>query len=179
MNRYIRLILCCLLVLCVFLSGCSKNERIESDEYIDLIIEACTNPDNTFPSDRLLVEFLEYEYPASNQNSFHYTFRFKNISGQSLNTNILGFYDPASSEFFTPLHTGIQPAESKPLTLKHGEGWSFDIHHALENDWNSYSNKEQKEITAYGKHLYFYITLEENTYCCILDFENEKVITVQ
>ena len=179
MNRYIRLILCFLLAVCVLLSGCSKKESIESDKYTDLIIEACANPDNTFPSDQLLVEFIKYEHPRSSQNSFHYAFRFENISGQSLNTNILGFYDPDSSEFFTPLHTGIQPADSKPLTLEHGEGWSFDIHHTLENNWNSYSDTEQKEITTSGKFLYFYITLEENTYFCILDFENEKVITVQ
>ena len=168
---------CLSLILCLLLSGCGQT--VDSAEHMERILKACSDPANTFPSDRLQAEFQVFEIPTAENNRFRHTVRFENISGQPLEVQILGFYDLRMDENIIARGGGLQPKASwAPLTLQPNEGWIFDNTLTPLQNWDTYPAEEQDKMIGMAKNLYFEIILENVTYCCILDCQAQEIITV-
>ena len=177
MKTHIRLFLCVTLVLCLLLPGCSKT--IDSEKHIEQILTACNNPANIFPSDSIAITFNSYTVPDTGENQFYYDFHFSNVSSTALKIQVLGFYDPALEPYFGHHYSLQQGTANDTVTVEPGTGWQFTVPLTLLETWDSYTADEQTELNTLAKKLYFEVILEKETYYCILDFENQEVISVQ
>ena len=176
MKHFPRPLLCAILIFCLLLSGCSTTA--DPEKHIDQILNACSKPNNIFPSDQISVEFLEYDLPDAEQNSFSYGFRFVNVSERPLNMKVLGFYNLELETYIRHGNKLLSGDFSSLLTLDPNHGWSFSIPLTPVETWDSYSEEEQNTMIALANTWYFEIVVDKETYYCILDFENQKVISV-
>lgn len=179
--RKLTWLFCACIALSLVLSTCGQSVKIDAQEHIGRIIEACGEPQNTFPSDQFQVEFRDFMIPTSDENYFYHAVRFANVSGQPLEVNILGFYNLDLDEYIIARGGDLQPPDElqEPVVIENNSGWVFYNTLTPLYDWDTYTEEEQAEIIELGSRLYFEIILEENTYYCILDFQNQEVITVQ
>lgn len=173
---FLRLCACFLLIL--VLSACERSTVINPSERIDCIVEACSEKGNRFPEDKLEVEFQTFALPSVEKNCFQQTVRFKNISGQPMEVQILGFYCLDLDKYIIARGGGLQPNTLEPpVVIDNNSGWVFANTLTPLYEWESYTKQEQAEIIDLASKLYFEIILETDVYYCILDFQNQKVIT--
>ena len=171
--------LCAWFLLIVAFSACKQSAGNYPGGYVDRIVEACSDSENRFPTDKIDVEFQGFTLPNAEKNFFQHHVRFKNVSGQDLKIQILGFYDSALDKYIVAREGMLQPdALKSPVVIANEAGWVFYNTLTPLREWESYSELERAEIIDLASKLYFEIILETDVYYCILDFNNQEVITV-